>query len=133
MLAQAPRLGSAPWNAARCKDVPGQALFVRLSIVCLYVLFIYVVISCLAFCFFCFTWAGAAYMQLAQASHARARSHLHSGGWRCAIVGVPWRVPISACLAWSDAFANNSVSTSAEKAEPSETPWHTYDGTPATA
>ena len=38
-----------------------------------------------------------------------------------------------ACLAWEDLFANDAVLKSAEKAEPSETPWHAYDGTPTTA
>ena len=40
---------------------------------------------------------------------------------------------VSACLAWGDLCAIVYAYTSAEKAEPSETPWHTYDGTPATA
>ena len=46
---------------------------------------------------------------------------------RCAIVGVPWRGSVSACLAWGD-LCQNHVLKSAEKAEPAETPWQTYDG-----
>ena len=30
-----------------------------------------------------------------------------SGGWKCAIVGVPWRGAISACWTWGDLFVNN--------------------------
>ena len=30
-----------------------------------------------------------------------------SGGWKCAIVGVPWRGSVSACLAWGDLLVNN--------------------------
>ena len=58
-----------------------------------------------------------------------------SGDWKCAIAGVPWRGSVSACLAWGDVFVKNMflALASAEKAEPSETPWHTYDGTPTTA
>ena len=40
---------------------------------------------------------------------------------------------VSACLALGDFVFKPLLKTSAEKAEPSETPWHTYDGTPATA
>ena len=29
-------------------------------------------------------------------------SSLESGGWKCAIVGVPWRGSVSACLAWGE-------------------------------
>ena len=46
---------------------------------------------------------------------------------------MPWRGSVSACLAWGDVFVKHIVLKGAEKAEPSETPWHTYDGTPATA
>ena len=30
-----------------------------------------------------------------------------SGGWECAIVGVPWRGSVSACLAWGDLFVKH--------------------------
>ena len=30
-----------------------------------------------------------------------------SGGWKCAIVGVPWRGSVSACLAWGDLFVKH--------------------------
>ena len=40
---------------------------------------------------------------------------------------------VSACLAWGDFVFEPSLKRSAENAEPSETPWHTYDGTPTTA
>ena len=41
-----------------------------------------------------------------------------------AIVGVPWRGSVSARLAWGLFLSTTLfVSTSAEKAEPSETPW----------
>ena len=32
----------------------------------------------------------------------RAAQHFLLGGWKCAIVGVPWRGSVSACLAWGD-------------------------------
>jgi len=35
-------------------------------------------------------------------------------------------------FAWRDLLVKN-IFEGAEKAEPSETPWHTYDGTPVTA
>ena len=41
---------------------------------------------------------------LASGGHAQL-SHL-SGGWKCAIVGVPWWGSVSACLAWGDLFVN---------------------------
>ena len=50
----------------------------------------------------------------------------------CHFVGAPWRgqfqhaQPEVICL-------SKTLFYSAEKAEPSETPWHTYDGTPTTA
>ena len=53
-----------------------------------------------------------------------------SGGRRCAIAGVPWWGSVSACLAWGDSLVENAARKSAEKGEPSETPWQTYDGTP---
>ena len=56
-----------------------------------------------------------------------------SGGWKCAIVGVPGRGSVSAGLAWGDLLVEHISGKSAEKAEPSETPWHTYDGTPMMA
>ena len=31
----------------------------------------------------------------------------HSGGWKFAIVGVPWRGSVSACLAWGDLFVTS--------------------------
>ena len=33
-----------------------------------------------------------------------------SGGWKCAIIGVPWLGSVSACLAWSDVFDKNTIS-----------------------
>jgi len=57
-----------------------------------------------------------------------------SGGWRRSILGVPWRGSAQACLARGDLPVKHSAaSAGAEKAEPSETPRHTYGGTPATA
>ena len=56
-----------------------------------------------------------------------------SGGWKCTIVGVPWQGSVSASLAWGDLIVKNNVFKRAEKAEPSETPWDTYDDTPTTA
>ena len=32
-----------------------------------------------------------------------------SGGWWCAIVGVPWQGSVSACLAWGDLFLRNML------------------------
>ena len=32
-----------------------------------------------------------------------------SGGWKCAMVGVPWRGSVSACLAWGDLFVNTCL------------------------
>ena len=59
---------------------------------------------------------------------------LTSGGWKCAIVGVPWQGSVSASLAWGDLFVNNNVIKVLRLRRPSpEIPWHTYDGTPATA
>ena len=49
------------------------------------------------------------------------------------LVGVPWRGSISACFAWGNLYVNSIFSKSAEKAEPSETPRHIYDGKPTTA
>ena len=31
----------------------------------------------------------------------------HSGGWKCALVGVPWQGSVSACLAWGDMSVKN--------------------------
>ena len=39
------------------------------------------------------------------ATHRHLR--ICSGGWKCALVGVPWRGSVSACLAWGDLFVNN--------------------------
>ena len=47
---------------------------------------------------------------------------------RCAMVGVRFSV---LSMGWF--VCQTNVETSTEKAEPSETPWHTYDGTPTTA
>ena len=35
------------------------------------------------------------------------RTEEGSGGWKCAIVGVPLRGSVSACLAWGDLFVND--------------------------
>ena len=48
--------------------------------------------------------AGAAYD--ATQSVALALS-APSGGWKCAVVGVPWRGPVSACLALGDLLVND--------------------------
>ena len=64
-----------------------------------------------------------------EVSSSRARRHLLSGGWKCAVVGVPWRGSVSVCLARGELFCQKRLfSKSAEKAEPSKTPWHTFDG-----
>ena len=34
-------------------------------------------------------------------------SKLLSSGWKCAIVGVPWRGSVSAFLAWGDLFVKS--------------------------
>ena len=33
-----------------------------------------------------------------------------SGGWKCALVGVPWRGSVSARLAWGDIVSFNMLS-----------------------
>ena len=50
-------------------------------------------------------------------SEALAHAHAHtftrtkySGGCRCALVGVPWRGSVSACLAWGDIVSFNMLS-----------------------
>ena len=68
-----------------------------------------------------------------------------ASGWRCtttnaprhfvrrgAIVAVPWRGSVSACSTWGELVVKH-VYKSAGKTGPSETPWHTYDGTPTAA
>ena len=40
---------------------------------------------------------------------AEAVFRIHSGGWKCAKVGVPWRGSVSACLAWGDLFVKTWV------------------------
>ena len=51
--------------------------------------------------------------------HARSDEHrlLPSGGWKCAVVGVPWRGSVSACLAGGDLFFKKHMFLSGEKAE----------------
>ena len=66
-------------------------------------------------------------------NHDRQNNGEDSGGWKCAIVGVPWRGLVSAGSAWCGLFVKHIILKGAEKAEPYETPWHTYDGTPTPA
>ena len=51
-------------------------------------------------------------------THTHTHTHTHvrifkrptgSGGWKCAIVGVPWRRSVSACLAWGDLFVKHML------------------------
>ena len=44
------------------------------------------------------------HMSQEQAKHGR---RLYSGSWKCAIVSVPWRGSVSACLAWGDLVVKN--------------------------
>ena len=69
----------------------------------------------------------------ARSDRAREVRPACSGGWKCAIAGVPWRRALSACLALGDFVFKPLLEASAENAEPSETPWHICDGTPTTA
>ena len=56
-----------------------------------------------------------------------------SGGWKCALVGVPWRGSVSAHLAWGDIVVSTCCQNCSENAEHSETVGHTYKGIPTTA
>ena len=55
------------------------------------------------------SWTPAAPTGCRRQRTSRARSYIW-GGRKCAIVGVPWRGSVSACLAWGDMVSFNMLS-----------------------